>query len=320
MGLVLLVYLRGRPGYARARVMAVAAAGLSLAWYALVVAVILPHFNNGERPFYIEYFYGSYGKSVPEVVWAILRHPDRVVEDAVQPDRLQFYRDLMLPWGGLPLAGPLTMLIALPQMLASVIGGSPYARMIRYQYTAVMIAPIVLSAIEGGWWLWRFRMMRIILPVWIVLCAYVTNVAWSPSPIGNFYSTWAVPSPRHDTMSEALTRVPGGAAVSATYSLLPHLSQRRAIYDWPNPFVPNVWANRNCDNLPDPSTIDYLAIDRTQVGVNERPLVEAMLAAGGPFEIVFDRDDVVVARRVRTDPKVDVEPQRRTCPPPGPTS
>jgi hypothetical protein len=162
--------------------------------------------------------------------------------------------------------------------------------------------------------------MRVVLPLWMVVCAYVTNVAWSPSPIGNEYaSVWGRPSQRHDTMHEALTRVPADAAVSATYSLLPHLSQRRAIYDWPNPFVPNVWANRNCDNLPDPSTIDYLVVDRTQVAAAQRPLFETMLAAGGAFEVVFERDDVVVAKRVRTDASVDVEPQRRTCPPPSST-
>ncbi len=41
------------------------------------------------------------------------------------------------------------LLMAAPQMLASVIGSSPYARQIRYQYTSVMIAPLIIAAIEG---------------------------------------------------------------------------------------------------------------------------------------------------------------------------
>ena len=40
--------------------------------------------------------------------------------------------------------------MALPQLLASVSGSSPYARMIRYQYTAVMIAPIVIAGVHGA--------------------------------------------------------------------------------------------------------------------------------------------------------------------------
>ncbi len=58
---------------------------------------------------------------------------------------------------GLPLAAPLALLMAVPQMLASVIGLSPYARSIHYQYTAMMIAPLVIAAIEGARLLWRFR-------------------------------------------------------------------------------------------------------------------------------------------------------------------
>ena len=52
--------------------------------------------------------------------------------------------------GFLPLASPLHLLMAAPQLLASVIGGSPYARQILYQYTSVMIAPIFIAAIEGA--------------------------------------------------------------------------------------------------------------------------------------------------------------------------
>ena len=46
----------------------------------------------------------------------------------------------------------------------------------------------------------------------------------------------------------------------------------------------------------------------------QQSLVADMLVVGGPFETVFDRDGVLVARRVGTDVKVDVQPQRRTCP------
>ena len=31
------------------------------------------------------------------------------------------------------------------------------------------------------------------LPIWLLGCAYMTNVAWSPSPIGDSYNVWARP-------------------------------------------------------------------------------------------------------------------------------
>ena len=56
--------------------------------------------------------------------------------------------------------------------------------------------------------------------------------------------------------------MPDDASVTATYGSLPHLSHREQIYDWPNPFVPSYWGNDDGYRLPDPSTIDYLVLDR----------------------------------------------------------
>jgi uncharacterized membrane protein len=297
MGLVLLVIFRPGKGDHRDRVMALTTFGLGVVWYAIATRIVIPHFNQGKQPFYIEYFYSNYGKDVPQIVSTILRHPNRVISDATQPDRIRFYRDLALPLGGLPIVAPLALLMAGPQMLASVIGLSPYARTIHYQYTAMMIAPLMISAIEGARVLFRFKVMRALLPIWLLGCAYMTNVAWSPSPIGDSYGVWATPQPRHESMREALKLVPSNASVSATYTLLPHLSHRAQIYDWPNPWVPSYWGNDDGYRLPDPSTIQYIVLDRQQVGDAQKALVESFIAPDGPYEVLFDKDDVLVARR-----------------------
>ena len=160
--------------------------------------------------------------------------------DATQPDRLRFYRDLLLPFGGLAAGGPLELLMALPQLLASVIGSSPYAR----------IDPL---PVHGGDDRADRRSPRSRVPAgcggsgscsavlipWLLVWAYVTNVAWSPSPIGTDYDVaWVRENPR-----QAIARGRGRAWCPTTcrspptYGLLPHLSHREQIYDWPNPFV-----------------------------------------------------------------------------------
>ena len=296
-GLVLaLMYRRGK-GDHRDRTMALWTFLLGFGWYVIATKLVIPHFNRGMQPFYIEYFYSNYGKDVPTIVETMLRHPNRVISDATQPDRLRFYRDLALPLGGLSLAGPLALLMALPQMLASVIGLSPYARSIHYQYTAMMIAPLLIAAIEGARVLWRFKVVHVILPIWLLGCAYMTNVAWSPSPIGDAYNVWAQSSPRHDAMREALKLVPPNVSVAATYTLLPHLSHRAQIYDWPNPWVPSYWGNEDGYRLPDPSTIDYIVLDQQQVGEAQKALVAGLIAPGGPYQVLLNVDDVLVAKR-----------------------
>ncbi len=304
LGIVLLVRHWDAGRRSKEWTMATATIALGAMWYVVATRLVIPHFNGGEQPFYIAYFYGNYGDTVPEVVRTMIAHPDRVVSDATQPDRLRFYRDLTLPLGGLPLLSPLSLAMAAPQLLASVIGLSPYARTIRYQYTAVMIAPVMIAAIEGAWFVWRAKLGRRLLIPWLLVCSYVSNVAWSPSPLSENDAVWARESPRHDAMREALSLVPDDASVTATYTLLPHLAHREQIYDWPNPFEPAYWGNDDPNDpsddrerLPDPSTIEYLVVDRTQVGPAQEAMFASLIAPGGPYEVLFDRDDVVVARR-----------------------
>jgi hypothetical protein len=98
-------------------------------------------------------------------------------------------------------------------------------------------------------------------------------------------------------MREALKLVPDDASVSATYTLLPHLSHREQIYDWPNPWVPSYWGNDDGYRLPDPSTIEYIVLDRTQVGPAQQALVAGFIAPDGPYQVLFDKDGVLVAKR-----------------------
>ena len=211
--------------------------------------------------------------------------------------------------------------MAAPQLLASVIGGSPYARQILYQYTSVMIAPIFIAAIEGARNVWlRFRALRKWILPWLLVCAYVTNVAWSPSPFGDRYGVWARSNPRAETMQEAVELVPDDAAVTSTFNLGPHLSQREDLYDWPNPFWPAYWGNE-APGRPDctavsrvPPIVDYLVLDRTLFAgdPNQTAFIDGLVARGGQFETLMDEDGVLVARRVEPGP--DGEQLPVNCP------
>ena len=251
--------------------MAGATVVLGVVWYLVATQFIIRHFNDGQDPFYITYFYGHYGDSASEVLAEMIRRPDRVVSDAVQADRLKFYKQMSWPMGWTYLFSPLGLLMAVPQLLASVITLTPYARMINYQYTSVMIAPIVIASIYGAKFLWRFRVAHVLLPIWLLGCAYVSNVAWSPSPIGQA-DPWADVSPRVASLEEALTYIPDDASVTATYQIGPHLSHREQIYDWPNPFLPHYWGNDTCDRLPDPTVVDYAILDKGQIGAENQAI------------------------------------------------
>ncbi|MBI4882842.1 MAG: DUF2079 domain-containing protein [Actinobacteria bacterium] len=315
LGLVLAIYMRGAPDYRRILQRCGVTVVLAGVWYVVATKLVLPYFNDGKEPFYITYFYGNYGSDTPEILGTIIRHPNRVISDAVQHDRIVFYKQMSWPMGWVYLANPLGLLMALPQLLASVIGLSPYARIIKYQYTSVMIAPMIIASIHGAYTLSKLRALRAVLPIWLLLCSFTSNVAWSPSPLGEDvnYFVWSRDHPRHDSMRTALTFIPPDASVTASYQLLPHLSHRREIYDWPNPFWASVWGNDDCDHLPDPRSVEYVALDLTQIGANNQQLFDDMRKPGGPFEVIFSDDDAIVLHRIGTSAEVDVRPQAESC-------
>ena len=291
-----------------------ATSALGLVWYLVATGIVIPHFNDGKVPFYVTSFYGDFGHSMSQVMWGMMRHPGRVASDVVEHDRLRFYWQLSWPVGWTYLAHPLALLIAAPQMLASVLGGTPYARMIKYQYTSMMIAPILIASIQGAAVLWRFRVARFVLPVWLLGCSFVTNAMWAPSPLNSVDSrVWARADPRDDSLRHALALIPGGASVSASYELLPHLSHRLHIYDWPNPFVPSVWGNDDCAHLPNPTIVEYVVLDQRNVGEGNQTLLADMTTVGGPFATVYSDDVVIVLHRVGTSVEVDRAPQLRAC-------
>jgi hypothetical protein len=155
---------------------------------------------------------------------------------------------------------------------------------------------------------------RTVLPAWLLLCSYTSNVAWSPSPLNEKnFAVWSQPHPRHESLRIALTYIPANASVSASYELLPHLAHREHIYDWPNPFWAAVWGNDDCAHLPDPTTIDYVAVDLSQVGATNQTLLDNMTKPNGPFDVVYEDSNVIVAKRVGTTPEVDVRPQASSC-------
>ena len=61
--------------------------------------------------------------------------------------------------------------------------------------------------------------------------------------------------------------------------------------------MPAYWGNNDTYRLPDPSTIEYIVIDRNHVGPEQQQLLLDLVGPGGEFEVLYDAADVVVGRR-----------------------
>jgi uncharacterized membrane protein len=298
LGLVLAVRGQRRAG------LLTAAAGAG--WFLLATRVAIPLAGGGDGPFYQELFPG-FGDSLAEIAWNMVAHPSRLLELATQPDRLTYFARLLAPVAFFPLAAPLVLLISVPQTVVNVTSGHALTHDFRYHYSAIVLTGVFLATVEGMAWMGRSQTARRVLVGVLVATSLAANVAWSPSPIGRGFDDgyWARPQPRHAAMRAAVALVPRDAGVSASYTLIPHLTHRTHAYEFPNPWRVANWGAHG-ENPPDPDTVSWLVVDERLVG-SMRPLYERLLSPSGGYRKVFESDGIVVATRgnAREGPEAD---------------
>ena len=272
-----------------------ATSAIALGWFVLCTRVVIPH-ANGIGPFY-EQFFPGFGTSIGQIFFNAVWHPSRLLHVAWRADRRTYYHQLLGPVGYLPLLGLPASLLGAPQLVVNVISAHPYTHQIRYHYSSVICAAVFVGTIELIGRARRVPALKWGLVGLVGVCSILGNRAWSPSPIGTQYHSgiWAGPSPRLAAVRAALALVPPRAGVAATYYLVPHLTHRVHIYEFPNPWVPTNWGLRG-EHPPDPRTVDWFVLDTTLNG-DHASLYARLIAPDGDFRVVFQRDNIVVARR-----------------------
>jgi uncharacterized membrane protein len=262
--------------------------------------VIIP-WQNGIGPFY-DNFFGDLGKNPVEVGTHLATHPREAVELATEHDRVSYYQMMFAPVAFLPLLAIPTLLIAGPMLAVNVFSSFPYTREIRYHYSSLVLVGIILATVEAiAWVAKRWPGLVRFLVGLVVATSLAATVAWGPSPISVKYHSgiWPLQADRQAAHDAAIAAVPDGAPTSAIYNLLPHLTHRAEIYDFPVP-----WRNVNWgvdgEHLADPANVQWIAVDRREMSSEDQALFDRLTSR--QFRIVFDEEDMVVAKRVKPPP------------------
>jgi hypothetical protein len=138
----------------------------------------------------------------------------------------------------------------------------------------------------------------------VLCCALVTTHYWGASPLARDYRSgiWPLaPDLRVAAKEAAIARVPGNASLSASYNIVPHVTHRENVYEFPVPWCNINWGVEG-EHLHDPADVDWMIVDRTLVdapGANprDRALLDDLLSS--EFDVVSDRDGMIVAKRAR---------------------
>ena len=233
---------------------AITLAVLATAWSLLAVLVIVPAAQRAEHssitasPYLTRYLDrdlttpGHYTKvTVGTVVHYWIDHPGRLADVVLGPPKQGFVQRLLAPTGYLSLFSPLTLAISLPSFLLTILSVDQHMYGGLGHYAAEFVGILIAAAIMGlaqialfgermGW-----RRSYVIsggCAVLIVLSLANTYVNGFAPFCANFM--WPTLTPHVQLGAKMLALIPSQASVSAQDTLDPHLSDRAAIYLFPD--------------------------------------------------------------------------------------
>ena len=272
-------------------------AAVGLGWYVVAMQVAMPWFHGGgEAAHYVQELYPQFGDDAPSIVLAMVTDPSKTFSLLFDGDRVSYYVRLLAPTGFVGLLGLPVLLVAGPQVVGNALSALSTTYDARYHYSVVPVAAVGAASVWGLGLLRRFGAWPLRIGLVVVLAgAAVTHHAWAVTPLGRPFAEgyWLGERDRQETFERAMAAVPDDASVSATYFFVPHLTHRRLIYEWPNPWVPGNWgfANRSPD---DPSVVDYLVVDAFE---GQDAVLLDSLRSSEFTETVFEEDGVLVVAR-----------------------
>ncbi|WP_313406652.1 DUF2079 domain-containing protein [Aeromicrobium sp.] len=227
----------------------------------LVVWVLIPAFNTGGGYDYTGNLGGDAG-----VIETLLTEADRKILTLVLTLGITGFAALWSPWA----------VVAAPTFLWRFLGSVDYYWGTEWHYS-VVIMPIVFVAMIDA----LERRPRLEFPA-VVLGAAIGGYMLAGGPVVKLLEpeTWDE-SPRRAAMQEAIATVPEDAVVETDIGVLKYLTgSHDDVY----------WIGTIGDVVP-----DYIVFDR---GVTGQDPVEHGAEHGADYEVVFDRDGYVVARKV----------------------
>lgn len=269
---------------------------LSAAWFLVATRVVIP-LANGIGPFY-DSFFGDFGSTGGEVARNVVSHPGKAFDVATRPNRLDYYRMMLAPAAFLPLAAIPTLFLAAPMVAVNALSSFPYQQDIKYHYSALVLVGVILATVEAVAAYGSTPTRRAFLVGLVAATSLAGTVAWGPSPLSTKYHSgfWASTSDsRLPAKRAALALIPERDAASVHYQFAPHLTHRTKIYEWPVPWTAGNWGVRG-ENLHDPAQVRWLLVDRKLLGQSDSEILDRLLRR--EFAVRFERDDIVVARRV----------------------
>jgi len=288
--------------------------GLALVLFCIILSasllqIIIPYFRGSEFGTGFYYFssgqtgggggrYSYLGKSLPEISLTLLTRPDIVISKMIDPLKMKYLMDLLVPLALVPLIGIEVSAFALPTLAYSLLSTYPLQYSIKFYYFAPLVPFLFFGAILGiqrtrdwgirvlgtGDLLTKKYAVNISLATLVLTASIVTYFLQSPGPFGGDFQAWRYEFNDHAALGQRLIAlVPLNQTVIAQNEYLAHLSHAPKIYEVP---------------LPDYRDVDYAFADSHAGWYAVHAGHWEVLRRTGFFETVAEQDGYWLGKRI----------------------
>ncbi len=276
--------------------------GFGLFWHLFCFKFVFPLANgilfSSNQPTSYSHWFGGLVHNLfnPNYYWQSFFHPDAY----------KYYFALFRPVLFIPLLSPPMMFMLLPQMSLNILSRVGYLRSIDYHYTYAIICFMFYGLIEGLAlvnririkWQWVKHGILLVLAFLLVFSAVDSRRKFSKLP------TWKVLQSEYERSQvkwgkekrEALKLIPREGGVSASYSLFPHLSHRKEIFMFPNPFQAHYWT----EGIPRPPAlerVDFVVIEWSNHSGDEERRIINYLRNSDFYEELYRELGLLILKR-----------------------
>ncbi|GAC1422512.1 MAG: hypothetical protein PVS3B3_29310 [Ktedonobacteraceae bacterium] len=235
--------------------------------------------------------YEYLGNGLLQVIKNILRHPVGILKAHVfEHDHFIYLRTLFAPTAYLAFLAPWVWVLAVPTLALNLLSNDPSQYSGLYQYDAEMIPVLIFSTIEAlvllVWllqkiltrlrvslehrkntfsvpakrvdWIAHSGVLLVLLCL-ILFAVYHADYERGTAPFSQQFK-WPVQQAHYDSAQSIIAMIPSTASVSAQSNLIPHISHRSHIYQFPygDTVADYVFLDTTGDITPFGNSYDYI--------------------------------------------------------------
>jgi uncharacterized membrane protein len=269
---------------------------LSVAYFAFAVGVVKPGLGVVGSTYVWRIPFGG----VSGLVRTSVTRPGDVARYVSDDGRPWYAWQLVASFGLVSLLAPSVLVIAVGPFASNILSTFVFQHRLRYHYGSLLLPVLVTAAVYGIARAATFRRQAVLVGL-MTASALLGAYAWGPLPESRHPAYIGDPGSAFVRDAQAAVHlIPPDASVSSFYPFTTHLTHRRNVYEFPNPFRAQLWnlGRQDGQRLPEADGVEYVVLPK-QRNYWTPVLNEVVESLRTDFVTVFDSDNVVLLRRQR---------------------